>query len=269
MSGVESGKAALLVGGPPGIELHTVVEELPSGVVGETFPVVVTTIGVGMVPNDGAGVIAVGDIAVGDDVIVAVAPGMDVGAVLRTVGAGIAVMEGDGRAGMAGGCGAGIVVPGKVDMNDVAGCADSVSIGVAVLPVAGVEEVAADIVGAADMDGVIPFVPAMDDREVTGTVWAPGMICPVGAEQVTTVPGVAGSETSGTAANVVSGTPGWVVAENGLGPLSGDVTIVPGVDESPMAVVPTVLTCARLALQPNSRAAANKCRIAIASCASI
>jgi hypothetical protein len=92
------------------------------------------------------------------------------------------------------------------------------------------------------------------------------MICPVGMEQVTTVPGVAGSETSGTAANVVSGTPGWVVAENGLGPLNGDVTIVPGVDESPMAVVPTVLTCARLALQPNSRAAVNKCRIAIASC---
>ena len=33
------------------MELHTVVEGLPSGVVGEMFPVVVTTIGVGMVPN--------------------------------------------------------------------------------------------------------------------------------------------------------------------------------------------------------------------------
>jgi hypothetical protein len=115
MSGVESGKAAPLVGGPPGTELHTVVEELPSGAVGETFPVVVTTIGVGMVPNDGPGVIAAGNVAVVDDVVAAVAPGMDVEAVLRTVddvGAGIAVMEGDGRAGRAGGCGAGIVVPG-------------------------------------------------------------------------------------------------------------------------------------------------------------
>lgn len=75
-------------------------------------------------------------------------------------------------------------------------------------------------------------------------------------EQVTTVPGIAGSEASGTGANVVSGAPGWVIAENGLGPLSGDVTIVPGVDESPIAVVPMVDTCARLALPPNSRAAA-------------
>jgi hypothetical protein len=172
MSGVESGKAAPLVGGPPGTELHTVVEELPSGAAGETFPVVVTAIGAGMVPNDAPGVIAVGDIAVVEDVTAAVAPGMDVEAVLGTVddvGAGIAVMEGDGRAGTAGGCGAGIVVPGKSDMNDVPGCADSVSIGVAVLPVAGVEEVAADVVGAADIDGVIPFVPAIDGREVTGT----------------------------------------------------------------------------------------------------
>ena len=79
------------------------------------------------------------------------------------------------------------------------------------------------------------------------------------------VPGAVGSEASGTGANVVSGTPGWVVAENGLGPLSGEVTMVPGVDESPMAVVPMVETCARLALQPNSSAAANKYRMAIAS----
>ena len=56
-------------------------------------------------------------------------------------------------------------------------------------------------------------------------------------------------------------------AENGLGPLSGEVTIVPGVDESPMAVVPMVETCARLALQAASRMAVvnGKRRIAIAS----
>jgi len=82
--------------------------------------------------------------------------------------------------------------------------------------------------------------------EATGTAGVPGVICPVGAEQVTTVPGVVGSEASGTGANVVTGA-AWVVAENGLGPLSGEVTIVPGVDESPMAVVPMVETCARLA----------------------
>lgn len=81
--------------------------------------------------------------------------------------------------------------------------------------------------------------------EVTVTVGVPGVICPVGVEQVITVPGVAGSEASGTGASVVSGAPGWVVAENGLGPSSGKVTIAPGVDESPMAVLPMVETCAR------------------------
>ena len=93
------------------------------------------------------------------------------------------------------------------------------------------------------------------------------MICPVGVEQVTTVPEIVGSEASGTGANVVSGAPGWVEAENGLGPLSGEVTIVAGVDESPMAVVPMVETCARLALQLNSRAAVvdTRRRIAIPS----
>ena len=47
------------------MELHTVVEELPSGIVGETVPVVVMTIGVGMVPN------AVLIVAVGAIVVVA------------------------------------------------------------------------------------------------------------------------------------------------------------------------------------------------------
>jgi hypothetical protein len=84
-------------------------------------------------------------------------------------------------------------------------------------------------------------------------------------EQVTTVPGVVGSEASGTGASVVSGVPDWVVAENGLGPLSGEVTIVPGVDDRPMAVLPMVETCARQAWAPESRMAVvnNKRRIAI------
>jgi hypothetical protein len=269
-SGVESGKAAPLVGGPPGVELHTVVDKLPSGDTGDMVPVVLPTIGVGMVPNGVAGIIAVDDILVVDGVIVAVLPAMDVETVLGTVdgvGTGVAVMEGGGGAGIAGGGGAGMVVPGIVDKNDVAGCADSVSIGAVVLPVVDVEEVAgtADIVDDTETDGIVPVVPPIVDMEVTGTAGVPGAICPVGVEQVTTVPGVVGSEASGTGANVVSGVPGWVVAENGLGPLSGDVTIVPGVDARPMAVLPMVETCARQALQPASSMAVvnSKRRIAI------
>jgi hypothetical protein len=111
-SGVESGKAAPLVGGPPGIVLHTVVDGLPSGGVGEMFPVVVMTIGEGMVPNVG-GIIAVGDV-IAVDAVMAVVPGMGVETVPNTVddvGTGIGVMEGDGRGGSGGGCGAGMVVP--------------------------------------------------------------------------------------------------------------------------------------------------------------
>jgi hypothetical protein len=252
-----SGKAAPLVGGPPGVELHTTVEGLPSGAVGEMFPVVVMPIGVGMVPNDAGGV------------TINVETGL--GAV-DGAGKGIAAMEGDGRGGGAGGGGAGMVEPGKSDVDDVAGCADSVRYGVAVLPVADVKEVAgATDADAADIDGVVPVAPAVDGREVTGTAGVPGVICPVGVEHVTTVPGVAGSEASGSGASVVSGTPGWVVAENGLGPLSGEVTIAPGVDESPMAVVPMVETCARPALQPSSTAAVmnSKRRMAMNSSAPI
>ena len=137
-------------------------------------------------------------------------------------------------------------------MKDVAGCADSVS-GAVVLSV--VVAGTADIVGAAETDGIVPVVPPIIDTEVTGTAAVPGAICPVGVEQVTTVPGVVGSEASGTGARVVSGMPGWAVDENGLGPLSGDVTIVPGVDGRPMAVLPMVETCARQALQPASKMA--------------
>ena len=252
-----SGKAAPLVGGPPGTELHTTVEELPSGAVGEMFPVVVMPVGVGMVPNAAGGVI------------------MDVGTVLGTVdgaGTGIAAMAGDGSGGGAGGCGTGMVEPGKSDVDDVAGCAERVRNGVAVLPLADADEVAGTTdVGVANIDGIGAVVPLIADMDVTGTAKVPGVSCPVGVEQVTTVPGVAGSEASGSGASVVSGAPGWVVAENGLGPLSGEVTIVPGVDESPMAVVPMVETCATPALQPIRRATVvnSKRRIAIAPSAPI
>jgi hypothetical protein len=151
ISGVESGNAAPLVGGPPGMKLHTVFDELPSEDTGDMVPVVLPRIG--MVPN-------------------------------------------------------GIV-------------------------------------------GVDPVVPPIAD-----TVGVAGAICPVGVAQVTAVPGVVGSEANGTGASVVSGVPGRVAAENGLGPLSGDVKIAPGVVGSPKAVVPMVETCAMLTLQANSRAAA-------------
>jgi hypothetical protein len=270
IAGVESGKAAPLAGGPPGVELHTLIDELPTGDTGDKVPMVLPPIDVGMVPN------GVDDISEVDGVIAVVPPAMGVETVLGTVdgvvGTGGTVMEGEGRGGSAGGCGAGIVEPKISVTNDVAGCADSVRNGAGVLPVAEVEELAGtDVVGTADIDGIAPAVAAVDDPEVTGTAGVPGVICPAGVEQVTTVPGIVGSEASGSGANVVSGVPGCVVAENGLGPLSGEVTIVPGVDESPMAVVPMVETCAGLALQPNRRAAAinSKRRIAIASSAPI
>jgi hypothetical protein len=262
IAGVESGEAAPLVGGPPGTVLHEVVEGPPSGIAGEMFPVAVMTIGVGMVPNGAKG------IPVGGDVIVVVVPVIDVVDELGAIngaGTGTGVIEGDGRGGTPSGCGAGIVEPGKSDMNDVAGCADSASGGGSEY-VEDAEEAPgkADIVGAAETDGIVPIVVPIADIEVTGTAGVPGAINPVGVEQVTTVPGVVGSEASGTGASVVSGTAGWVAAENGLGPLSGDVTIAPGVDERPMAVVPMVETCARPALQPNSRTAVAKCRRHIA-----
>ena len=259
ISGVESGKAAPLVGGPPGVELHTVVDEMPTGDTGDMVPVVLPTIGVGMVPNGVDDIVAIDNVVVVDGVIMAVLPAMDVETAPGMVdgdGTGAAVMEGGGGADTAGSGGAGTVEPGKSDINDVAGCADSKS-GAVVVDVEEAADttgivVAADVVG----DVGVPVVPPVADKEATGTAGVPGVICPVGVEQVTTVPGVVGSEASGTGANVVTGVPGCVVAENGLGPLSGDVTIAPGVEERPMAVLPMVETCARQAVQPASRMAA-------------
>ena len=76
------------------------------------------------------------------------------------------------------------------------------------------------IVGA-NIEDAAPVVPAIGDTEVTCTGGIPGVICPVDGAQVTAVPAIVGSEASGNGANVVSGA-GWVSAENGLGPLSGE-----------------------------------------------
>jgi len=264
--GVESGKAAPLLGGPPGVELHIVVEELPTGDIGAVFPVVVMTMGVGIVPNGSAVGIATAGFIV-DNVVIVIAPGIDVEiGTFDNVGTGTAVKEGDGRGGTAGGCGAGMVEPAKTLANDVSGCWENVS-GAITLPVVGVEELGgnAEIAGAAETDGIVPAVPAIADVEATGTGGVPGAICPVGVEQVTAVPGVVGLEARGTGANVVSGAPGKVAAENGLGPLSGEVTIAPGVDESPMVVLPMVETCARLTSHPASMASATSIKRRIGS----
>jgi hypothetical protein len=235
-------------------------------------PVLLPTIGVGMVPNAVPGII-VDDIVVVDGVIVAVLPAMGVETMAGTVdgvGTDVAVTAGEDAA--SGDDAIGTVEPGKSVINDVAGVADSKS-GAVELAAEDAEEVVriTDVVGGADIEVVVPAVPPVADMAVTCTVGVPGVICPVGVEQITTVPGVVGSEASGTGASVVSEAPGWVVAENGLGPLSGDVTIAPGVDGSPMAVLPMVETCARLALHPPSRIAVvnSKRRITIALSAPI
>jgi hypothetical protein len=179
-------------------------------------------------------------------------------------GTGTGLMEGDGRAGNVGGCGIGTAVRGATVMADVSGCWDHVN---GATGIGGVD----DVVGAAETDGIVPIVVPIAGmegvEEKTFPAGVPGVICPVGVAQVRMVPGIVGSDASGTGANVVSGTPGWVVAENGLGPVSGEVTIAAGVEGRPMAVVPMVETCARLALQANRRAAAKKRSIAIASSA--
>lgn len=244
-----SGNAAPLVDGPPGVELHTVFEGLPSGGVGDMVPVVLP--GMEMVPSGTADTI--------EDDVVAAAAGRDVEIGLSTVagaGTGLAPIKGSGRAGTAGGGGAGTVVPGKTLMNDVSGCWDHVN-GATALPGVGVEE-RAD--GAAGTEGVVPIA----DGEIMVTAEVAGAICPDGGEQVTTVPGVAGLEVSGSGANVVSGVSVWVAAENGLGPLSGEDSIAPGVVESPIAVLPMVETCARPALHPNSTTVIENSRLLIA-----
>jgi hypothetical protein len=125
-SGVESGKAAPLVGGPPGVELHTTFEETPSGAVGDTVPVVLATIGVGMVPN-------AADVAVDGIVVIAVVPpGIDDRTALGVVVVGgvgvlLVVDAEDVGGGVSNGAatanvgGTGTVEPGIVDRKDVPG----------------------------------------------------------------------------------------------------------------------------------------------------
>jgi hypothetical protein len=120
--GVESGKSAPLLGGPPGIELHVVVEELPSGIIGAVFPVAVTTMGVEIVPNGEPVAIETAGVIV-DEVVMVFVTGIDVmPGIVDDRGTGTGVRDGDGRDGTAGGGGAGMFEPKKSLANDVAGC---------------------------------------------------------------------------------------------------------------------------------------------------
>jgi hypothetical protein len=124
--GVKSGNAAPLVGGPPGVELHTVVAEPPTGGSGDMVPVVLPVIDVEIVPNGVDDIVVVDNVDVVDGVIAVVPAVMDVETVLGGVDTVGTVMEGGGRGGGVGGGGAGTVELGKSVMNDVAGCADTV-----------------------------------------------------------------------------------------------------------------------------------------------
>ena len=110
-------------------------------------------------------------------------------------------------------------MPGITVMPDVSDSWDHTS-GAIAFALVSVEELggSAGAVGAVEIKGIVAAPPPIADIEITGTLSVPGAICPVGVAQVTTVPGVVGSEANGTGASVVSGVPGWVVAENGLGP---------------------------------------------------
>jgi hypothetical protein len=101
-----------------------------------------------------------------------------------------------------------------------------------------------------------PIVPSATALFVTAVEIgeADAVACSDDAEQSTLVPGVVGSSASGTGARVVSGAPGSVADEKGLGPVRGDDTIAPGVVGIPIAVVPMVETCARQGLPPISHA---------------
>ena len=88
ISGVESVKAALLVGGPPGKELHRVVGELPTGGTGDNVPVVLATRNVGIVPK------ALDDIVAADGIIAFAPRAVAVRDVLDSIGTGGATMEG-------------------------------------------------------------------------------------------------------------------------------------------------------------------------------
>ena len=213
-SGVESGKAAPLVGGPPGVELHTTFEGLPSGATGDMVPVVLPLIDVELIvdgPND----IAVVALVLAVDATVVPSATMVPGVVTMVPGGSIVP------------CGRITTVP----------CGRAVPSGTRIPGVPNADWLLAPLDVGLAVTGPDEVICVGDAK----------VVCADTGEQLMLVPGAVGSSASGTGANVVSGAAGWVVDENGLGPKRGDETIAPGVDGRPMAVVPMVETCARLA----------------------
>jgi hypothetical protein len=214
ISGVESGKAAPLVGGPPGVVPHTVAEGLPSGATGDMVPVVLPLIDVELIvdgPND----IAVVALVLAVDATVVPGATLVPGVVTMVPGGSIVP------------CGRITTVP----------CGRAVPSGTS-------------SPGVPNADWLLaPFDVGLAVTGPDEAIWVGDVkvVCADTGEQLMLVPGAVGSSASGTGASVVSGVPGWVKAENGLGPLSGEVTIAPGVDGRPMAVLPRVESCARQA----------------------
>ena len=181
-SGVESGKAAPLLGGPPGTELHTTFEGLPSGATGDMVPVVLPLIDVELIvdgPND---------IAVVTLVPATVVPS-------ATLVPGVVTMVPGGS----------IVPCGRIT---TVPCGRAVPSGTSSPGVPNADWLLAPLdVGLA--------VTRPDEAICVGDA---KVVCADTGEQLMLVPGAVGSRASGTGANVVTGAAGWVVAENGLGP---------------------------------------------------
>jgi hypothetical protein len=151
------------------VELHTVVEALPSGDTGDMVPVVLTAIDEGMVPSGVDGIVVV------DDIVVAGVPGTDVETALVAVdgaGTGAGVIEGNDEGGAADG-GTGTVESGKTVMADVSGCWENVNGAIAIGG-------SADVVGAAETNGDVPIVVPVADMEgvveTAVTVGVPGAV---------------------------------------------------------------------------------------------
>jgi len=169
--------------------LHTVVDGLPSGDTGDTVPVVLPTNGVGIVPNAIPGIIVV------DGIIVAVLPTMDVEAVVGTIdGVGVDVAVAAGAAAAAAAVrddATGIVVPKKIGHERRSRCCGQQQRRGRAGGRGGERRSRQWAVSSLQrgVEGVIPIAPPVADMAITGTDGVPGAICPVGAAQVTTVPG--------------------------------------------------------------------------------
>lgn len=181
--------------------------------------------------------------------------GIESGSAAALIGAdaGVVVHELNG-AGVPSG-GAGVIVPVPLlaaelttatgmAVGNVAKMLVLVVVGVVVTPVALVPAIGG--VGTTTVFALVALITEGDCSTVAG-------------EQLMFVPGNVGSCANGVGARVVAGAPGTVAdentLENGLGPVSGDDTIAPGVVGIPSEVVPMVDTCAHALLACSSMAA--------------